>query len=122
MRLSRALLTAEAQNFQRGGQLAHVFRLEREEKVVDQNGKTTWSWPAGSLVIKPVGADRLRLYLSQHIRFVVPSKDKEGNYVLAPIRAPKSVATDFIAMDDAWRLRVLCGIAETPPYVRTGAC
>lgn len=117
----RALLIAEAQIFQRGGQLAHVFRLEREEKVVDQNGKTTWSRPAGSLVIKPVGPDRLRLYLSEHIRFVAPSKDKEGNYVLVPIRAPKSVATDFIAMDDAWRLRVLRGIAETPTMREDGS-
>jgi hypothetical protein len=75
----QALLSAKAPIFQRGGQLAHVFRLDREDKVVDQNGKTTWSRPAGSLVIKPVGVDRLRLYLSQHIRFVIPKKVKEGD-------------------------------------------
>ena len=86
-----ALLEAEAPVFQRGGQLAHVFRLDCEERV-EKEGKVTWSRPAGSLVIGNVSPARLRLYMDEHIRFFKERKESDGGIkrILASRHQPRS--------------------------------
>ena len=109
-----AMIEAEAPIFQRGGQLAHVYRQEKEEREVDADGKVLWFRPAGTLVTRPIALPRLRLYLQEYVRFYKERRDKSGETKKIPVPAPTSVARDYAALADEWNLRVLRGTVETP--------
>jgi hypothetical protein len=116
-----AMIEGDAPIFQRGGQLAHVYRQEREEREVDANGNLLWSRPAGSLVTRSVGLARLRLYFQEYVRFAKERRDKAGQAKKFPIPAPAAVARDYAALADEWNLRVLRGTLETPALRADGS-
>jgi hypothetical protein len=116
-----ALLEADAPIFQRGGQHVHVYRLEKEEREDDENGKMKWFRPAGALGIRPVSAARLRLYLDEYIRFFKERKGKNDGPERVRVPAPFAIARDYAAMIDECRLRSLRGVVETPTLRADGS-
>jgi hypothetical protein len=99
--------------FQQGGRLVHTMRLDQEEETAGFTRR------GGSLLIRDVDVPRLHGYMLEHIRFT-RLVIKKGKLTEVPGPPPRSLAVDFLAHVDKWRMRVLRGIIETPTLREDG--
>jgi hypothetical protein len=99
--------------FQQGGRLVRTMRLDQEEETAGFTRR------GSSLLIRDVDVPRLHGYMLEHIRFT-RLVIKKGELTEVPGPRPRSLAVDFLAHVDQWRMRVLRGIIETPTLREDG--
>jgi hypothetical protein len=115
-----ALRVADAPIYQMGGRIVHTLRLDKEE-IDSTEDKNAVRRKEGALMIRAIENPRMWGYFNDYICFTKEVISKKGVAREIPAPCPRSLASDFKAYTDKWRLRVLRGTIECPTLRADGS-